>query len=536
MQRLKLYNTYKKMVSLKIPPLGIRTDCIYYDPIHDDVIIKNFDLSDEIGNFKIETNKYMDDVKIKVYENKLIDIEDFSTPKIKTFDDEKDTETINKYLDENKNVLIKGEYPGVGKSTLCKNYDNKAFFILPYNKLCQNVRSEGFDSITYSKMFGLYKDDQELKHMKEYNINEYKTVVFDEAFLYNPDRLKRLSQVILQYPDKIFLSTGDTDQRNPIGYDNSEYLSHCMNIIFRNQIILKDIKRLVNKSDIQRWKDLKKDIFNKNMTVNEIVLKNNLNTITNKNDVKTLKNIAYFNFRCDIINNHINRNILNNNKTFKEGDIIICRVSEQSKGLLLNTNYEYKITSLKDKAKQATIKNEVDNIEYKINVGMLQTHFKLNYCLTCDSVQGLSFGEDEKITIFDSNLPYTDRKYLWTAITRCRKLDNVNIFIHSDEEVLRFKDSKISQYFRFKVENYKLQDAKAKREFENKDYINEDWIFNQIEKYGTYCKFCNINMSLYIDDENNVKSNITVDRIDNKLSHVKTNCQLCCLHCNVSKK
>jgi hypothetical protein len=272
------------------------------------------------------------------------------------------------------------------------------------------------------------------------------------------------------------------------------------------------------------------------MTVNEIVSKHKLNIITSKDDVKTLRNIGYFNFRCNVINNHINRNILKNKETYKEGDIIVCRKYERSKDLLLNTNYEYKIISLKDKAKQATIKDEVDDIEYKINVGMLQTHFKLNYCLTCDSVQGLSFGEDEKITIFDSNLPYTDRKYLWTAITRCRKLDNVNIYLHDDEEVSRFKDSKISQYFRFKVENYKMQDRKANREIINEDYINENWLFNQIEQYGTYCKFCNKNMTLYIDQENNIISNITVDRIDNKLSHVKSNCQLCCHHCNISKK
>jgi len=536
LQRMKLYNTYLKMRRLNIEPLGIKTDCIYYASTFDKVVKKNFNLKNEIGNYKIETGKYMDNVQLKIYDNELIEIEDFSKVETKIFDDEKDTETINKYLDENKNVLVKGEYPGVGKSTLCKNYDNNSFFVLPYNKLCQNIRQEGHDAITYNKMFGLYKDDQILKNMKSYDLDEYETIVFDEAFLYTPDRLKRLSQLILKYPNKSFFSTGDTDQRNPIGFDNSEYLSHCMNIIFRKQVILKDIKRLVNKEDIQRWKDLKKDIFNKNMTVNEIVLKHKLNTVNKIQDVKTLRNIAYFNFRCNVVNNHINTNVLKNKETYKEGDTIVCRKYERSKGLLLNTNYEYKITSLKDKAKTATIKDEVDDIEYKINVGMLQTHFKLPYCLTCDSVQGLSFGEDEKVTIFDSNLPYTDRKFLWTAITRCRKLDNVYIYLHSDYEVEKFEDSKITQYFRFKVENYKVQDTKAKREINNEDYINQDWIFNQIEKYGTYCKFCNTNMTLYIDEENNVISNITVDRKDNKLAHIKSNCQLCCHHCNVSKK
>ena len=37
-------------------------------------------------------------------------------------------------------------------------------------------------------------------------------------------------------------------------------------------------------------------------------------------------------------------------------------------------------------------------------------------------------------------------------------------------------------------------------------------------------------------NKNIVKSNITIDRIDNKISHIKNNCQLLCNMCNCSKK
>ena len=40
---------------------------------------------------------------------------------------------------------------------------------------------------------------------------------------------------------------------------------------------------------------------------------------------------------------------------------------------------------------------------------------------------------------------------------------------------------------------------------------------------------------LYLDENSNVVSNITVDRINNTLAHVKSNCQLCCHHCNITK-
>ena len=202
--------------------------------------------------------------------NELITITDYNKVNLKTFDDEKDTVTINKYIDSKKRLLVKGEYPGVGKSTMCKKYDDDSLFILPYNKLCQNLKTEGYDAITYSRAFGLYKDDVELKNIKQHDLSSFNTIVFDEALLYTPDRLKRLDKLISMYPEKTFMSTGDTDQRNPIGFENEAYLQLCMNIIFRDQVLLKDIKRLVDPKDIQRWKDLKVDVFNNKMTVNEI--------------------------------------------------------------------------------------------------------------------------------------------------------------------------------------------------------------------------------------------------------------------------
>lgn len=251
------------------------------------------------------------------------------------------------------------------------------------------------------------------------------------------------------------------------------------------------------------------------------------------NEVTTTKNICYFNFRCNSVNQHVHSNILKHEQQYFEGLEIICRKYEKQKAYTLNTNYVYKIKKI---SKYITITDEVDEVDYVIPKSILDTHFKLPYALTCDSVQGLSFDENDKITIFDSNLPYSDRKYLWTAITRSRKLDNVYIFIHSDSEVERFTDSRIKQYFRFKIDNYKVQDRKVNRVWEDKDYITESWINSQIDKHGTYCKFCNKNFQLYVNENGTVESDITVDRVNNALPHIISNCQLACLKCNITKK
>jgi len=63
MQKLKILETYNKLIKLKLKVVGIKTDCIFYQG-KNEIIRDNFDLSNKIGNFKIETGKYMIDSKL----------------------------------------------------------------------------------------------------------------------------------------------------------------------------------------------------------------------------------------------------------------------------------------------------------------------------------------------------------------------------------------------------------------------------------------------------------------------------------------
>ncbi len=529
-QRLKLLNMFDKMKSMNINITGIKTDCIMYDSKSQSKLKNYFSISSKIGEYKLEDNKYLVNKQIQINNNELMKPKIFDTT-LKTFTNELDTKTINEFVKNNKQCLIKGNFPGVGKSTLAKNFDNKSLFVCPYNKLCQVLRQDDFDSITYCKLFGLVGSDEEMKHIQEYDLSEYKTIVFDEIFLYEPTRLKRISQLMNANSDKYFIATGDCDQRDPIGFKNAEYLTQCMNILFPSTILLNDIKRFKNDSDKKKVIELKKDIFNVNLTIEEICKKHNLNMIRKLSDVKTTTNICLFNFRCDQVNNHIHKNILKHTEEFVVGSNIICKKYE--KKLKLNTNYTYKI--IKINKKEITILDEVENKQYKISECILRNHFKLPYALTCDSVQGLSFGESDKITVFDSNTAYVDRKFLWTAITRARKLENVYIFIHPDAELERLSQSRIRLYFSQKVDSYKQQDAKAKRTIIKDEFVDEPWISSELDKVKYNCIFCKKNLELYIDENSNVKSNVTVDRKDNTKAHHKSNCQICCLDCNRKK-
>lgn len=537
-QKLEMYKLYKLLLKYKIPVFGVRTDCFYIDENHIKTIKNNakiFNLGKQIGQFKIEHTKISPETKLTIVDNELIEFENFKV-ELKTFQDEKDTKTINEYLNNKEPVLIKGEYAGVGKSTLCKNFDKNTLFILPYNKLCQKVQLEGYDAITYSKLFNLFFDDQELKKSTSTNknIESYSTICFDEALLYTPERLKRIAKFIHEHPKIKVLATGDTDQRNPIGFDNSTYLSMCMNIIFKNQILLKDIKRLNNEKDKIRMKKLKEDIFNYSLSIEEICKRNNIKTIKDYGEVKTLKNICYFNFRCQQVSSNIHFGVLQHEIRYFTGLKIICRVYEKTKINNFQTNYEYKI--IKMTKSNIIILNEADGEEQNITMKQLQNNFILPYAFTCDSIQGDSFDEGEKATIFDTNIPHTDRKYFWTGITRVRNLNDIQVFIHSDKEVNSLTKSKMIQYYNFKIDGYKHQDMNANRKIDNNIYVNSSWILDECEKCKYTCKYCSSGLQININEDSNVESNITVNRLDNKIAHHQSNCEICCFHCNVSRK
>ena len=168
-----------------------------------------------------------------------------------------------------------------------------------------------------------------------------------------------------------------------------------------------------------------------------------------------------------------------------------------------------------------------------LTIDKLDKHFKLPYASTSDSVQGLSIGE--KMTIFDCNTPYVDRFFIWTALTRAKYLKKVQVFEHSRHEVMSLRKSWVKLYLRNKVNGYKQQDKRAGREYVNKDYINVEWFKTQYRDNKS-CPLCRTPFEVVIENDNNVTSNITADRKDNRQAHIVSNCQLMCVKCNNSKR
>ena len=95
----------------------------------------------------------------------------------------------------------------------------------------------------------------------------------------------------------------------------------------------------------------------------------------------------------------------------------------------------------------------------------------------------------------------------------------------------------VLRYFKNKISNYIKQDRNAGREINDylqcDQYININWLKNCINKS---CGCCANKFTLDVNDNYNVSSDITAQRLDNSLPHYSDNIEPMCVICNCSNK
>jgi hypothetical protein len=543
----------------------IYPDCILFEKKNLKLVKTLFDFTDKIGCYKIEYGKDLPSELVIKRTRESPQIEKIINI-VHPITNERDIKEVNKVITDSKRLLLLGELPGVGKTTTACNYvaQNK-LFVCPYNRLCQELRKRSnaqkgasFSAITLNMLLGIGCNDQENSKMAKYDVSGYDCIIFDEIFLNNTNNLKRINEFMNKHNDKTFIATGDTCQNSPIGMDHlnienkAQYLKDCVNQMFTNHIVLKECKRLKNKKDIEKLVELKKDILDVDKDVMETFRKYGIRIIKKMSDLKTKHNICYFNDRCQKVNQHVHTNLIDteSKKGIKLKDMnyytgleLVCKEHHKAAKVRLFVNYSYVITKIN--TKEFTICEPVEDKHFTLPTKMLLTKFRLPYANTNHSVQGLTI--EENYTIFDANTPYINRQWVWTSLTRTDDLNKITIFEHDEHEVHHLSLSKRRQYFAQKVEGYKVQDRKANRTWndveENPEdpeecyypYVSPEWIRDQANKQDMECCICKVPLEISLDN-GNVHSNVTVDRIDNALPHIKTNCRLTCVKCNCGRR
>ncbi len=433
-----------------------------------------------------------------------------------TKEEEYDVDKICAIFEERKRVMVRADYPGSGKSFACEHMEkrgHKVLFVCPTNKLASNYKDKG---VTMNKFFGIGLTE-ETRHTP-FDSSQYDTVVFDEIFFANIKNLSRIKRYCDEHPEKIIIATGDTDQlecidliTNQKNYD--EYCNFCINVIFPDSIKLKENKRLKSKEHQKLLKRIKKDIFNESLPVRDIIER----YFKMVDKLTTSFNIAFKNKTCEDVSQKVRR-MLGKTQEYEEGEVLVCRkyTKLNKSKIVFNVNYEYTITEVREGT--LCLDGEV-----WLPIPLIQKAFTHNYCRTCHSFQGSSI--DDGITIFDWGNFFVNRKWLWTAVTRARSLDSI-YFWKYDEKPENM--NKLMEYFEQKVKRYKGQDLKAKRPFDEDNYITPNWLRSCI---GTACQRCGDVLNYEIVDRK-VVCNLSAQRLDNTEPHEKDNCVPYCAMCN----
>ena len=438
---------------------------------------------------------------ITEYENKTGDVKDeWNTDEI-----------IDEHILNNKRLMIRAEFAGSGKSYICQHLQNRncrVLFVVPTNNLKQEC---GAEAMTINKFFGISYGDERLE---KFDYSDVDVIVFDEIYFHNVGKWALIWDFCKNNPDQIVVATGDTKQlKNPERVSNvmsfEKYADHCIDLIFKNNIMLYECKRLKTEEDRQKLRDIKSMIMNNEPILN--VIERHFGW-SDGNEICE-NNIAYTNKTCREVSSRM-RKMKGIEDEYVIGEYIICRKYVKNKGTKFNVNFKFRISNIVGNivVLQNVATNEKQNIELKV----LRKHFIYAYCYTTHSKQGCSVDDD--IVIYD---------WYWTSVSRARDLNRVKFYKYdADENDL--SRLRVETYFKNKVSNYIEQDKKSNRPIDDDDYVDVDFLMDMM---NTQCENCNEPLVIDFED-GKVSSNISCQRVNNELAHYKSNCIPMCVQCN----
>ena len=542
----KMYEAYKTLKDNNIKVYSVKTDCL---TIHEDDVDKvygyNFcrvwregllKFGTDIGTWRLEEKKTITlPTQLYTYKfNEVPEIPKISNVKVE-IEDQWDTKAICEKIMLRNPVIIRARFAGSGKSYIGEYFQNmgkNVLFVVPTNRLLQEKEVE---ATTNNKFFSIAVHDDVGEKLPQLDYSSFDIIVFDEIYMSNLYVLDKVGQFIKNNPDKIVIATGDVKQLQGLEVmtncqNPATYIDNCLDIIFKYNIFLTVCKRVGAKDSEEGDRNrviinnIYKDFWEHKLPFEEIIPK----YFETTDDIMASEhNIAYTNIRCRNVANEI-RNRLNKKDKYEVGEILIAR--KWIKQPRIHVNLRYRITSIvqDELGAQITLQNIAnEEDEFMLFEPIVDANFIYSYCATCHSSQGASV--KGSITIHEYDLPIASREWLWCAITRCVDFRQVKFYKNNDYEKQMSKNM-IMRYFKNKVDNYKLQDRKAKREINEETYITPEWC---LKMFKSRCEKCNTSFN-FETKQGKLCSNFTAQRLCNLRPHDVDNCCAYCFYCNVS--
>ena len=547
-----MYEAYTKLEEKGVKVYSVKSDAF---TIHQDDLnkvrpnpnhfIKSYregilNFESAIGNWRVSTSRInYPTEKYKFKYNKLIQIPLQENEALDVID-EWDTEAVCKQIIPNSPCMIRGKLPGTGKSYIAEHFSKLGYevvFVVPTNQLLQEKLKKGLEATTFNKFFAIPVEGDKGEKLAEYDHSPFDVVCFDEVYMANTYIKNKIRLFVKNNSStKIIVATGDTKQLQGVEsitncQDPATYADHCLDVIFKHNIFLKICKRVGAKDspdgdkNRQIINDMYDDCWVNKLSVSEMVEKHGKMT----DDIMTSEyNIAYTNSRCLEVSNAVRKGLGKTNR-YEVGDELVCRLYYRSDGGdKFNVNILYKILCIKSSC--ITIQNMSTNTKHTTTEEILRKHFRFAHCITCHSAQGASVSKT--ITIHEWDKPHlVSREWFWCAITRCVDFNNVRFF-KSNKFENEIHENLLRRYFQNKIDGYKRQDKKSKREINEENYIDVEWCMSRLKGCCGKCG-CKFEIERV---KGQISSNFSAQRQDNLHAHTKDNCDSWCVYCNCSAK
>ena len=543
--RLKMFDLYNKLHFKGAKIYGINTDSLF---VNKDFIYKipqrDNNVYDSIGKIRFEENKLCPPSMKRVFNNELdVDYEKEIEQTPINIIDEWDQSEFNKIFAENTKLIVKAEIPGAGKTSCLRKYadsigKDKVLFVAPYNTLCLDFKLAGYESSTLHELLNIRinDDNNECNTKANFNYEKYTVIVFDEIYCYDVKHLARINQFMNSNEEIKFFATGDPYQNRPIQdltvANFKNYYDNIITKLFQNVVTLKICKRVKTDKERKILQNLKNDIlFGEKFDAVEIAKK----YFKIVDDISKCKGtmITYRNETAEILNTYFHdrkkaptKYVQFQNIKYYVGLTLRCRKYIKKGQDKAFVNYQYIITRINKN--EFTIKEIHSDKTITLNIEEL-TKFTLHYSGTCHSLQGVTV--NDSVTIFDLNFVMVSREWLYTAVTRCNNLDNIYVCLTENMKQNKYI---VRSAIKRKINAHKIEDNKKEREYDDNDFVDIHFVCSKFDAQNGRCARC-LN-EIILDYKPKDECQFSINRIDNRLAHIKSNCELTCLKCQHSYK
>ena len=529
-------------------PLAVRTDCVYVDASTDELqwalgdaqshtggakyrVVKKCATYDDIGCLRVESCSEESvpqnplragfDVSQKVHPPAA------SIEAISMKDEFSASEADSIIASCNTPMLTEAIYPRSGKSyfwlSWARRHNNRLLVVAPTHELKDMQSADlgpGSSACTVHALLGLRVDGHETESGTAVDLKKFDAVLLEEVYMIGVHHLARIACLMREHKNIRWAATGDLYQNRPVEervrVTSNDYHSRvALPAMFGTRLLLRVMKSVQEASEALKLAALIDDLRSAPNPVACLrqhgVPFKDFSAVAL--DDKEITHVAYTHATADAVGAAIHASRSGHADLYALGCTVRCSTYYNSGKTKVPVNSKVRILS-RDSSSHVIVSHKGNTIR------MLET--KLRYCFgqpyvrTCHSLQGVSGGPS--VVIYDCNSPHIDANWMITAVSRCTRFSG--IVVVCDRPQVDLSGSASSR-----IEGHKAADVKNGFAIDPSAYVTPAWAKCELARLRERCSACRRALGL------SGVSQWSIDRRDNALPHIATNCAIVCRTC-----